>query len=68
MVCDKIELRKQVQHLYSFTEMTLAPHHGLFVLTGCNVDIHHCIVGMPAHRSIKVPRVFDERRAIFQQD
>ena len=68
VIRDKVELGKKVQQPQSLTKSTLAPHHGLLVLAGRNIEVHHCVVCIPAYWSIKVPRVLDERHALFQKD
>ena len=44
-------------------EVTLAPQHGLFILTSRHSYVHHGVVSWPAHRTIEIPRMFDKRRA-----
>ncbi|EGB03044.1 hypothetical protein AURANDRAFT_68345 [Aureococcus anophagefferens] len=42
----------------------LAPHHGLFVLTSCDVHVYYRVVCGPPDGPIEVPGVLDECRAL----
>ena len=67
VIHNEVKKRQQIRQCRYFTKPTTAPQHSLLVLASRSDNVYNRIVGVPPHRSIKIPSMLDETRPILAE-